>query len=72
MDRLVEQVDADESQVAGRVVGLFDEPYDVAVLVELGDPEPMRIGNLLEQDLRGRRIGARPRRSRAGRAGSSW
>ena len=42
----VEQVDADEGEVGRRVVGLLDEPHDVAVGVELGDAEAVRVGDL--------------------------
>ena len=42
----------------GRVGGLLDEADDVAGVVELGDAEAVRVGNLLQQDLRGRRLGA--------------
>jgi hypothetical protein len=39
VDRGVEQVDADEREVARRVGGLLDEAHHVAVVVELGDAE---------------------------------
>ena len=58
VDRAVEQVHADEREVARRVGRLLDEPDDVAVGVELGDAEAVRVGHLLEQDLRRRRLGA--------------
>ena len=66
VDRLVEQVHADEGEVRRRVVGLLDELDDVAVLVERGDAEAVRIGHLLEQDLGGRRVGGPPGRLEGG------
>ena len=51
MDRLVEQVDADEGEVARRVGRLLDEMHDVSAGVERCDPEAVRVRNLLEQDL---------------------
>ena len=53
MDRRVEQVHADEREVARRIGGLLDEVHDVAGGVEAGDAETVRVGHLLEQDLRG-------------------
>ena len=43
VDRAVEQVDADEREVRRRVGGLLDEAHDVAVVVELGDAEAVRV-----------------------------
>ena len=56
VDRAVEQVHADERKIAGRIGRLLDETHDVPGLVEFGDAEAVRIGNLLQQDLRGRRL----------------
>ena len=65
VDPPVEQVDADEGEVGRRVVRLLDQVDDVAVVVEAGDAEPLRVGHLLEQDLCRRRagLGAAPPRS---------
>ena len=52
MDGSVEQVDADKRKIAWWVCRLLDKMHDVAVGVECGDAEAVRIGNLLEQDLR--------------------
>ena len=62
VDRRVEQVDADEGEVRRRVGRLLDERDDVAVGVERGDAEAVRVGHLLEQDLGRRRVGRRPGR----------
>ena len=50
-DRRGEHVDADERQVAGRVLRLLDQADD-AVAVELGDAVVPRVGDLGEQDQR--------------------
>ena len=52
-DLAAEHVDADERQVALRLLRLLDEPDDAAV-VELGDAEHLRIGHVRQQDLRRR------------------
>ena len=66
VDPLVEEVHADQGQVGRRWVGLLDQPDDRAVGVQLGHPEPLRVGDRLEQDL-----GARePLRSPAPRVGA--
>ena len=48
-----EHVDADQREVALRLLRLLDQPDDPAV-VELGDAEHLRIGHARQQDLRGR------------------
>ena len=50
-----EHVDADEREVADRLLRLLDEPHDLAV-VELGDAEHLRIRHPRQQDLRGRLV----------------
>jgi hypothetical protein len=55
----IEEVHADERQVGRRVGRLLDQTHDVAVGVELGDAEAVRVGHSLQQDLRGRRVEAR-------------
>ena len=51
-DLRVEQVDADEREVARRVLGLLDQPHDLAVGAQLGHAELVRVGHVREQDLR--------------------
>ena len=50
-DRVVEHVDADEGEVGLRLLRLFGQADDAAVL-ELRDAELRRVRNLREQDLR--------------------
>ena len=50
-DRGREHVDADQRQVARRVLRLLDQPHD-ALAVELGDAVVPRVGDLGEQDQR--------------------
>ena len=59
MDGRVEEVDADEGEIRGGVLGLLDQLHHVTALVERGDPEALGIRDLLQQDLSGRRIGGR-------------
>ena len=69
VDRRVEQVDADERQVGRRVAPASRPADDVAVGVELGHAEAVRVGDLLQQDLGGGRIAVdRAPRSRDERA----
>ena len=56
VDGAIEQVHADQGKIAGRIGRLLDETNNVPGLVEFGDAEAMRIGNLLQQDLHGRRL----------------
>src|SRR6266550_81230 len=57
IDRLkhvrAEHVDADEREVADRLLRFFDEAHDLAVL-QLRDAEHLRIGDVRQQDLRRR------------------
>ena len=50
-DARVEHVDADQRQVALRLLRLLDQPHDLAVGGELGDPELLRVRHPGEQDL---------------------
>ena len=59
-----EEVDADRDQVALGLVGLLLEADDPAVRVELGDAEPFRVGDLVEQRARAERPGLEGRRRR--------
>ena len=52
VDTGVEEVHADEGEVGRWVGGLLDESDHVAGVVEFGDAEPVRVGHLLEEDLR--------------------
>ena len=52
----IEEIDADEGEVRRRVGRLLDEVHHVARVVQAGDAETMRIGHLLQQDLRRRRV----------------
>ena len=52
-DRRAEHVDADQREVALRLLRLLDEPDDLAVR-QLGDAEHLRIGHRRQQDLRRR------------------
>ena len=58
-----EQVDADQGQVRRRIDGLLDQAHDVAVVVDLGHAEAVRVGHRAQQDL-GRPVGPQARRSR--------
>ena len=57
VDRLehlrAEHVDADEREVADRLLRLLDQPHDLAV-AQLGDAEHLRIGHARQQNLRRR------------------
>src|SRR3990167_9689942 len=44
------KVDAHKSKVGNRRLGLFDKPYDAALLIDLGDPKIGRRIYLLKQD----------------------
>ncbi len=55
VDELREEVDADEREVRRRIGRLLDETDDVAVLVDGGDAEAVRVGHRAQQDLRRRR-----------------
>ena len=56
----VEEVDADEGEVGRRVSRLLDQRDDMAGGVERRNAEAVRVGNPLEQDLRGGRRLGRP------------
>ena len=64
---LVEQVHADQGQVGGGHVRLLDQPDDLAVVVELGHAEALRVGHLGQQDL-GAGTASACRRGSGGRA----
>ena len=55
VDRAIEQVDTDEGEIGWWLGRLLDQSHDITVVVEDGDAEALRIGYLLQQDLRARR-----------------
>ena len=62
-DRRREHVDADQREIALRLLRLLDQPHDRAV-AQLGDAEHLRIGHARQQDLRRRLLARRtPRRT---------
>ncbi len=52
-DLRAEHVDADQGEVALRLLRLLDQPHHAAV-AQLGDAEHLRVGHARQQDLRGR------------------
>src|SRR5918996_1161916 len=59
MHRSVEQVHADQRQVGDPLLRLLDEP-DHTVPLEHGHPEPLRLADLGQEDLRVRRVPLEP------------
>lgn len=51
-DRRAQEVDPDDCEAARRLLGLFDEPGELSIPIELGDPEATRVVHLLQKDHR--------------------